>query len=131
MTSPAEWRAANRDHVRAYNLAYRREHATEARMRNRLKNWRDAGIVNPDGTPFGHADYDARLAEQGGTCALCPREDADARGSALHADHDHATGVVRGLLCRRCNQNIIGRLEAALRDERLMAYLNLEVRSTA
>ena len=39
----------------------------------------------------------ALLAIQGGTCATC---DATAR---LEADHDHATGLLRGLLCKSCN----------------------------
>jgi hypothetical protein len=45
-------------------------------------------------------DYDRMLDEQGGGCAIC----GDAPGAtALHVDHDHDTGVVRGLLCFRCN----------------------------
>ncbi len=51
--------------------------------------------------------YDALLAAQGGVCALCekpPRSDI-----ALHVDHDHATGRIRGLLCFRCN-NALGDL---------------------
>lgn len=49
--------------------------------------------------------YEAMLAEQGGGCAICgrpPRPDI-----ALHVDHDHETGVVRGLTCFRCN-NALG-----------------------
>lgn len=45
------------------------------------------------------------LASQGGGCAICgraPREDI-----ALHVDHDHATGAIRGLTCFRCN-NALG-----------------------
>jgi Recombination endonuclease VII len=49
------------------------------------------------------ADYDAKLAEQGGGCALCgvrPEELAKGRYRTwLHVDHDHESGRVRGLLC--------------------------------
>lgn len=46
-------------------------------------------------------DY-ARLYEfQGGLCALCRRATGASR--RLSVDHDHATGDVRGLLCRPCN----------------------------
>ena len=40
-----------------------------------------------------------RLA-QGGVCAIC-RE-----APAVHVDHDHATGEVRGMLCFPCNAAI-------------------------
>lgn len=44
----------------------------------------------------------ARLYEfQGGLCALCRRATGASR--RLSVDHDHATGDVRGLLCRPCN----------------------------
>lgn len=47
-------------------------------------------------------DYDRMYAEQGGVCAICQR----ARGvvKRLAVDHDHDTGLVRGLLCGPCNQ---------------------------
>jgi hypothetical protein len=50
-------------------------------------------------------DYDAMLAAQSGGCAICgtpPSVD----GRALAVDHCHATGLVRGLLCRACNQGL-------------------------
>lgn len=44
----------------------------------------------------------AQLYEfQGGLCALCRRATGASR--RLSVDHDHATGDVRGLLCRPCN----------------------------
>lgn len=53
------------------------------------------------------ADYDAMLAEQGGVCRICKepeqRRRADGTPMVLHVDHDHETGVIRGLLCTRCN----------------------------
>jgi Recombination endonuclease VII len=42
-------------------------------------------------------DADAMLEAQGGLCAICGVLPAE------HVDHDHATGVVRQLLCFNCN----------------------------
>jgi hypothetical protein len=44
--------------------------------------------------------YRALLAHQGGACAICK----GVRPYRLNVDHCHATGLVRGLLCRRCNK---------------------------
>lgn len=46
---------------------------------------------------IGQADFDEMLAEQGGVCAICGREDPQ------HVDHDHRDGHVRGILCFNCN----------------------------
>lgn len=46
-------------------------------------------------------EYEAILEHQGGRCAICQR--ATGRTRRLSVDHDHATGLVRGLLCRPCN----------------------------
>lgn len=47
-------------------------------------------------------DYDRLYAEQGGVCAICQR--AKGKVKRLAVDHDHDTGLVRGLLCGPCNQ---------------------------
>lgn len=51
------------------------------------------------------AEYRVLLACQDGKCAIC--ETTDPGGPKTHgrfyADHDHATGEPRGLLCFRCN----------------------------
>lgn len=53
--------------------------------------------------------YDALLLAQDGRCAICGRQDS---GTALHGklgvDHNHATGVARGLLCQPCNAGLGG-----------------------
>lgn len=47
------------------------------------------------------ATYDALLAEQNGVCAIC--KELCSTGRRLSVDHDHSTGRIRGLLCKRCN----------------------------
>lgn len=51
--------------------------------------------------------YQHVLKDQGGACAICLRKPAP--GKNLHVDHDHRTGVVRGLLCLTCNHDLLGR----------------------
>ncbi|QAY26957.1 HNH endonuclease [Streptomyces phage Shawty] len=58
-------------------------------------------------------EYEARLAAQGGRCAVCPTTPEE-NGKALAVDHDHACcpnlktcgKCIRGLLCNRCNKAI-------------------------
>lgn len=47
---------------------------------------------------------DALTEAQGGVCAICGKSAANGRRLAI--DHCHATGVVRALLCTRCNLNV-------------------------
>ena len=42
-----------------------------------------------------------RLASQNNKCAICENEFANTK--AIHTDHGHATGQVRGFLCKTCN----------------------------
>jgi len=51
---------------------------------------------------FSVAEYDEMLAKQNGCCALCGC--APSVDKALGVDHDHVTGVIRGLLCDPCNK---------------------------
>lgn len=46
-------------------------------------------------------EFNAMLLEQGGVCKICGG--LPSKGKSLHVDHNHETGVVRGLLCQRCN----------------------------
>ena len=47
-------------------------------------------------------EYDRLYAEQGFRCAICQR--ATGKVKRLAVDHDHDTGLVRGLLCGPCNK---------------------------
>lgn len=47
-------------------------------------------------------DYDKMVDEQGGCCKICKTHSLDLK-ERLHVDHNHITGKIRGLLCRKCN----------------------------
>lgn len=51
-------------------------------------------------------DYDRMLAAQGGGCAICGGTDPQRNRKWFCVDHDHETGVVRGLLCMNCNDGL-------------------------
>lgn len=56
----------------------------------------------------GPGEYDVLFEAQDGRCAIC----REPRRQRLSVDHDHKSGLVRGLLCRRHN----GQLLPAARD---------------
>lgn len=72
----------------------RRWHTTTGRYRQRLKK----GIIDA------HL-VDEVLAAQGGKCAICGAL-APAGNGSWHADHDHETGLLRGVLCNACNPGL-------------------------
>ena len=67
-------------------------------------------------------DHSKMLENQGGVCAVC-KKPGDGRWSQLCVDHDHTTGKVRELLCRRCNM-ILGQVnDSPLLLNDLASYL--------
>lgn len=52
-------------------------------------------------------EYDKMLEFQDGKCAICHKPPKNKR---LAVDHDHKTGIIRGLLCSMCNQSLHGRI---------------------
>lgn len=104
---------ANRETIRAKKKAYYqrvREHVKQKSAAWR-KSCREADPVRwREHKRKSSRSYLYRLSEtdlaillrrQGGTCALCPKTlNGDGK---TDVDHDHTSGVVRGLLCRKCN----------------------------
>ena len=104
------WQQANPERVKA---------TREAARARRGPIDRDARLRRVFG--LSSDDYAAMLAEQGGGCALCGR--IPPPGRSLHVDHNHETGVVRGLLCFRCNAGIGQFREDKLRLADAIVYL--------
>jgi hypothetical protein len=68
------------------------------------------------------ATYEALLAAQGGKCACCGVA-ANRDGRRMFIDHDHATGMVRGILCNSCNLGIGALGDSVDGVRRALAYL--------
>lgn len=48
-------------------------------------------------------EYHLFLKIQESKCAICKSDDPKTDAKMFCVDHDHTTGVVRGLLCKTCN----------------------------
>ena len=70
-------------------------------------------------------DVAAMRSAQDDKCAICGNVFDEAnKGMALHIDHCHATGRVRGLLCGKCNISL-GHLEKEGFLESAIRYLGV------
>jgi Recombination endonuclease VII len=119
--------AKNRDALIAYQGRYREENVAKIAARDRtyyLRNQRkieDARRLKKYGVT--RAQYDAMLDAQGSGCAVCRAPRPGGGKEHFHVDHDHGTGVVRGLLCGACNTAIgLLRDDPAIADK-VAAYL--------
>ena len=51
--------------------------------------------------------FDKVLKFQGGGCAICKKQvNKEGEKLKLAVDHDHKTGLVRGIVCLRCNKGM-------------------------
>ena len=90
-----EWRIKNPERA-AYN-----------RKRHLLKQY----SLTPE-------EFTYMVMEQGGVCGICGLVP-----SALYVDHDHATGMIRGLLCQKCNSGIGFLGDSLVGLEKAITYL--------
>src|SRR5574341_729598 len=81
------------------NAFQRERYRTDEAYRNRRKaTGRRTSLLKFGLMP---EDFQDILDEQGGGCAICH---ATPRNARMAVDHDHRTGLVRGVLCTRCNR---------------------------
>ncbi len=119
IASVKRWQEDNAEHLRAYRAEYRNRPERKRAMRD-LYYRRTYGLSADEA--------DEILAAQNGRCAICCRPAPDRLG-AMHLDHDHVTGAIRGFLCLDCNHGL-----GKLRDSPellLRALVYLRQRTTA
>lgn len=71
-------------------------------------------------TKITHAQREEIIAAQDGNCAICGDFLAD---GGMHVDHDHDTGVIRGVLCTTCNLALGGFRDAPEILRKAIEYL--------
>jgi len=69
-------------------------------------------------------EYDSLLKKQHDKCCLCGDPEPVDRFKYLCVDHDHRTGKLRGLLCRKCNFFVGMVEENPLIFRKVTAYLS-------
>jgi hypothetical protein len=84
---------ANRDKEIQRSRAYHKANPDKARTRSRRRYYG----LDP-------AIYEQFLKSQNGLCAIC--QNPPRPGKILDVDHDHESGMVRGLLCHGCNWSL-------------------------
>lgn len=102
LANPEKRRATEKRRVRSADKIRpqrRRYRATPNGKRATLRYWlkRNYGITLET--------FEEMERAQSGKCAICNRIPSGEghTNNRLHVDHDHTSGVVRGLLCRDCN----------------------------
>lgn len=101
--------------------AYLREHAVADQAgRAKYRRYR----LGKDYTTRYKPLFDALSVRQGHVCGVCGEPPSGKRQCAvLHMDHDHVSGLVRGLLCNACNRGIGQALDDPDRLHRLASYV--------
>jgi hypothetical protein len=99
------WYSEHKKEIAEKAKVYRQKHKAKFRERNKISNfrnrennhaWRRKNLYG-----LSQEAYYTLLGEQGGACAVCGSDDWLTR--VPHIDHDHITGKVRGVVCRKCN----------------------------
>lgn len=88
------WRNKNKEDYNEYMRKHREEHPQSEIQKEQNRNRVMKSRYGIDGN-----DYKALLDLQKDVCAICEQKSK----RRLLVDHDHSNGMVRGLLCDRCN----------------------------
>jgi hypothetical protein len=105
---------AYKQHKREWQAVYRKTEKGKATMR-RADLKRRWGLTE--------RYYERLSAQQNHCCAICGLS-RDILGERLVIDHDHATGMIRELLCNSCNHLIGQAKESILVLQKAQQYVD-------
>ena len=125
--------SSQKETKRKYMLEYNKTHYKDNRD-VRLKKQREYYALHPQTKGQRRAsslksryglsvdDYNRLLESQSGCCLLCGVHQ-DELSYPMFVDHNHESGVVRGLLCSKCNFKV-GWIETNLNDlDKIIKYI--------
>lgn len=72
-------------------------------LKSKYASRRDKRLLKEYG--INQQQYNSLFSSQNGMCAVCCAEQITL-SKPLYVDHDHLSGLVRGLLCQHCNTGI-------------------------
>jgi hypothetical protein len=104
------WRARNKERLRVYARHWKAANKPRLAAYHRKHKY---GLTD--------VEFQEKLSAQGTRCAICGASDPGHK-NGWQVDHNHDTGVVRGILCCPCNI-AIGFVEDAARVVILRGYL--------
>jgi len=88
--SSREWRSRNKKSVIEASRRWQKKNPEKVKEYSRRRKLRQYGMSK--------SDFDVLFVSQNGLCAICSKE-----LTRPHIDHDHISGLVRGILCSSCN----------------------------
>lgn len=104
INSTKKWQSKNHKHIREYY-------------------WQKQNIKLSDNTLFTYEKYEEELLKCNNKCMICQKSQDDLK-DFLVVDHDHTTGIYRGILCKICNL-LLGKLKTnVLLVAKMNEYLN-------
>ena len=112
LASHRRWYLANREKQIAKAAQWAAANPEKRKLSQRKSDWRKAGI-NPDAAL-------QRLRAHAGYCEICGSDKPGGSGG-WHVDHDHRTGIIRGIVCSLCNFKLA--LIESVGIERFASYL--------
>ncbi len=107
-----QWRIKNKKKVKKHKKEYnekhknqRKEYLNKNKEKIKIVKRKYDKLVRFKNHNITEEQYIEIFNKQKGRCNICGKHQDELK-TALHIDHNHLTGKIRGLLCMKCNRGI-------------------------